>query len=105
MRIAVIGLGHIGLPLAVQYASRGHEVTGVDIDERIVSALNRGESPHADELALVDRVPGFVADGRLRATTWADPTAVREAEAAVVIVPVVRRPSRWARPEIDSDRC
>jgi UDP-N-acetyl-D-glucosamine dehydrogenase len=89
MRIAVIGLGHIGLPLAVQYASRGHEVTGVDIDERIVSALNRGESPHADELALVDRVPGLVADGRLRATTWADPTAVREAEAAVVIVPVV----------------
>ena len=36
MRIAVIGLGHIGLPLAVQYASRGHDVTGVDIDERIV---------------------------------------------------------------------
>ena len=32
----MIGLGHIGLPLAVQYASRGHDVTGVDIDERIV---------------------------------------------------------------------
>ena len=89
MRIAVVGLGHIGLPLAVQYASRGHEVTGVDVDERIVETLNGGASPHADEQALIDRVPGLVAEGRLRATTWADPAGVREAEAIVVIVPVV----------------
>ena len=89
MRIAVVGLGHIGLPLAVQYASRGHEVTGVDIDDRIVAAIGRGESPHADEAALVERVPGLVAEGRLRATTWADPSGVRAAEAVVVIVPVV----------------
>ena len=77
MRIAVVGLGHIGLPLAVQYASRGHEVPGVDIDERIVAAINRGESPHDDEQALVERVPRLVAEGRLRATTWADPSGVR----------------------------
>ena len=83
------GLGHIGLPLAVQYASRGHDVTGVDIDDRIVEALNRGESPHADEQALVDRVPRLVEEGRLHATTWADASGVREAEAIVVIVPVV----------------
>jgi nucleotide sugar dehydrogenase len=89
VRIAVIGLGHIGLPLAVQYASRGHEVTGVDIDERIVDTLNGGASPHADEEALVERVPRLVADGRLRATTWADASGVRDAEAIVVIVPVV----------------
>ncbi len=89
MRIAVVGLGHIGLPLAVQYASRGHDVTGVDIDQRIVDAINRGESPHADEQALIERVPQLAAAGRLRATTWADASAVREAEAIVVIVPVV----------------
>ncbi len=89
MRIAVIGLGHIGLPLAVQYASRGHDVTGVDIDERLVEALNRGESPHADEQALIDRVPRLVAEERLRATTWADPSGVHSADAIVVIVPVV----------------
>jgi UDP-N-acetyl-D-glucosamine dehydrogenase len=89
VRIAVIGLGHIGLPLAVQYASRGHDVTGVDVDTRIVDALNRGESPHADEQALVERVPRLVAEERLRATTWADPSGVRDAEAIVVIVPVV----------------
>ena len=89
MRIAVVGLGHIGLPLAVQYASRGHEVLGVDIDAGLVEALNRGESPHLDEQALVDRVPELVAAGRLRATTWEDPAGFGEAEAVVVIVPVV----------------
>jgi len=89
VKIAVIGLGHIGLPLAVQYASRGHDVLGVDVATSIVDTLNRGESPHRDEQALIDRVPGLVAEGRLRATTWEDAEAVREAEAIVVIVPVV----------------
>ncbi len=88
MRIAVIGLGHIGLPLAVQYAGHGHTVIGADINPRIVEAINSGASPHDDEQALVDRVPRLVADGNLRATTTtAD--AVRESEAVVVIVPVV----------------
>jgi nucleotide sugar dehydrogenase len=88
MRIAVVGLGHIGLPLAVQYAGRGHTVIGADINPRIVEAIGRGESPHDDEAALVERVPKLVASGNLRATTTtAD--AVRASEAVVVIVPVV----------------
>ncbi|MDQ3691616.1 MAG: nucleotide sugar dehydrogenase [Chloroflexota bacterium] len=89
MRIAVVGLGHIGLPLAVQYAARGHEVLGVDVDERLVDTLNRGESPHVDEQTLIDRVPELVADGSLRATTWNDPSGFAQAEAVIVIVPVV----------------
>jgi nucleotide sugar dehydrogenase len=89
MKIAVVGLGHIGLPLAVQYASRGHDVLGVDVAPEVVDAINRGESPHRDESRLVDEVPQLVADGRLRATTWQDASGVREAEAIVVIVPVV----------------
>ena len=88
MRIAVVGLGHIGLPLAVQYASRGHEVIGCDVDARIVEAINRGTSPHDDEPALAERVPRLVADGLLRATTD-DAAGVRGAEVVVVIVPVV----------------
>jgi nucleotide sugar dehydrogenase len=88
MRIAVVGLGHIGLPLAVQYASRGHEVIGCDVDARVVEAINRGESPHDDEAAVSDQVAGLVAAGRLRATTD-DAAGVREAEVVVVIVPVV----------------
>jgi nucleotide sugar dehydrogenase len=89
VRIAVVGLGHIGLPLAVQYASRGHDVVGVDVDERVVETLNRGEAPHRDEPALVERVPQLVAEGRLRATTLADASGIADAEAIVVIVPVV----------------
>jgi nucleotide sugar dehydrogenase len=89
VKVAVVGLGHIGLPLAVQYASRGHDVVGVDVAPAIVEAINRGESPHHDEQALIDRVPELHAAGRLRATTWDDPSGVREAEVVVVIVPVV----------------
>ena len=88
MRIAIVGLGHIGLPLAVQYAHRGHDVTGCDTAAWIVEAINRGESPHLDEQALIDRVPELVRAGRLRATTD-DAEGVRGAEAVVVIVPVV----------------
>jgi UDP-N-acetyl-D-glucosamine dehydrogenase len=88
VRIAVVGLGHIGLPLAVQYASRGHEVLGVDIDRRIVDAINRGESPHADEQALIEGVPRLHAEGRLGATTW-DDADLSGIETVVVIVPVV----------------
>lgn len=88
MKVAVVGLGHIGLPLAVQYASRGHQVTGCDVDARVVDAINRGESPHRDEAALVERVPLLVRDGLLRATTD-DADGVRQAEVVVVIVPVI----------------
>jgi nucleotide sugar dehydrogenase len=89
VRVVVVGLGHIGLPLAVQYATRGHEVLGVDVDARVVETLNRGEAPHPDEQAIIDRVPELVATGSLRATTWQDPAGFGEAEVVVVIVPVV----------------
>ena len=88
MRIAVVGLGHIGLPLAVQYATRGHSVVGADINPRIVDAINRSESPHLDEEALIEGVPRVSAAGNLRATTNTR-EAVQGAEAVVVIVPVV----------------
>ena len=88
MKIAVIGLGHIGLPLAVQYATRGHSVVGADINPHIVDAVNRGESPHLDEEALIEGVPRVWAAGNLRATTNLR-EAVQGAEAVVVIVPVV----------------
>jgi nucleotide sugar dehydrogenase len=88
VRVAVVGLGHIGLPLAVQYASRGHEVLGVDVDRRIVDTLNGGASPHQDEQALIERVPSLVAEGRLRAATW-DDADLSGVEVVVVIVPVV----------------
>ncbi|HET8587970.1 MAG TPA: nucleotide sugar dehydrogenase, partial [Candidatus Limnocylindria bacterium] len=65
-----------------------HQVIGCDTAQWIVDAINRGESPHLDEQALVDRVPQLVKSGNLHATTD-DAEGVRQAEAVVVIVPVV----------------
>ncbi len=84
----MVGLGHIGLPLAVQYAGRGHHVIGCDVATWIVDAINEGRSPHDDEPALVQRVPELVHSGHLRATIN-DAEGVRQADVVVVIVPVV----------------
>jgi UDP-N-acetyl-D-mannosaminuronic acid dehydrogenase len=52
-RVAVVGLGYVGLTLAVSLANRGHQVTGVDINSSIVTSLNRGNS-HVFEPGLID---------------------------------------------------
>ena len=54
MKIAVIGLGKIGLPLAAQYADKGHEVTGVDINEQTVTSINAGLEPFPGEAHLAE---------------------------------------------------
>ncbi len=88
MRICVVALGKIGLPLAVQYASKGHEVVGYDISERVVQLVNDGVAPFPGEAGLDGLLKEVVADGRLTATT--DGTAAaRGAEAVVVVVPLV----------------
>ncbi len=87
MKIAVVALGKIGLPLAVQFASKGHEVVGVDVDERVVSTVNRGEEPFPGEAHLGEKLAELVPAGRLRATTsYAD--AVPGADAVVLVVPL-----------------
>lgn len=43
MKIAIVGLGYVGLPLSLQFARNGVEVIGLDIDPSKVEALNRGE--------------------------------------------------------------
>ena len=44
MKIGIVGLGYVGLPLAVAFADAGHEVTGVDVDRRRIEALAEGHS-------------------------------------------------------------
>lgn len=88
MRICVVALGKIGLPLAVQYASKGHEVVGYDISQRVVELVNDGVAPFPGEAGLDALLKEVVADGRLTATT--DGTAAaRGAEAIVVVVPLI----------------
>lgn len=87
MKIAVVALGKIGLPLAVQYASKGHEVVGVDLNAEIVAQVNRAVEPFPGERHLQDRLRELVPSGALRATTdYAE--AVPEADAVVVVVPL-----------------
>ena len=88
MRICVVALGKIGLPLAVQYASKGHEVVGVDIDPRVVDLVNAGIEPFPGEAGLGPLLKQAVADGRLTATSDGT-TAARGAQAVVVVVPLV----------------
>src|SRR5690606_38082918 len=87
MKVCVVALGKIGLPLAVQFASKGHEVIGADVNKRVVDQVNEGVEPFPGEHRLGELLAESVAAGRLRATT--DTTAaVRESEAVVVVVPL-----------------
>lgn len=86
--VCVVGLGKIGLPLAVQCALRGSlPVKGCDIDPAVVDAVSAGRAPFASEEGLAERLREVVRDGRLGATT-ATSEAVRDARVVVVIVPV-----------------
>lgn len=67
-RIAVVGLGYIGLPTAVALANAGHEVIGVDIDARVVDSVNTGES-HIVEPGLDEQLAEAIGHGRLSAST------------------------------------
>lgn len=87
MKVCVVGLGKIGVPLAVQFASKGHHVAGYDISQRRVGEINAKRNPLPGEPGLDERIPGLVVSGRLRATTDAR-EAVATAEAVVIIVPV-----------------
>ncbi|WP_007023979.1 nucleotide sugar dehydrogenase [Saccharomonospora iraqiensis] len=87
MKIAVIALGKIGLPLAVQYAAKGHEVVGVDVNEQVVKQVNDAVEPFPGEAHLQDRLDELVPSGALRATTdYAD--AIPGADAVVLVVPL-----------------
>jgi UDP-N-acetyl-D-mannosaminuronic acid dehydrogenase len=67
-RISVVGLGYIGLPTAAVFASRGLEVIGVDVNQKAVDTINRGEI-HIVEPDLDIVVKSVVSMGKLRATT------------------------------------
>ena len=87
MRITVVGMGKIGLPLAVQFARKGHSVFGADINAETVELINAGREPFPNEAQLAEYLPIEVSAGRLRATQDTS-AAVRESDAVVVVVPL-----------------
>jgi nucleotide sugar dehydrogenase len=87
MKVAVVGLGKVGLPLAVQYATRGLSVAGYDIDQARVDAINECCPLLPGEEGFPEALFGVVRSGRLRATSSAR-EAVSAADVVVLIVPV-----------------
>ena len=90
MKIAVIGLGYVGLPLSLQFARSGVTVLGLDIDPAKVKSLNAGRSYIRHIPSAVVR--GQVAAGRFSAST--NFARVREVEAVIICVPTPLKKNR-----------
>lgn len=86
-RVAILGLGYVGLPLAVIFAEAGFDVTGIDPTVAKVEAINRGESYIMDVGSF--QVKSLVSEGRLKATT--DYSVLRSHDAVSICVPTPLR--------------
>src|SRR5499427_4063758 len=86
----VVGLGYVGLPLAVELARAGFETIGIDVDERKVDAVNRGASYIPD--VSTEDLASLVSRGRLRATT--DFAAVADLDTINICVPTPLRKTK-----------
>jgi len=84
MRVAVFGLGYVGCVSAAGFASRGHDVVGIDLNAAKVGLVQDGKTP-ALEPGLADLVAKSVADGRLRATSDGA-AAVADADLSLICV-------------------
>jgi UDP-N-acetyl-D-glucosamine dehydrogenase len=81
--IGVVGLGYVGLPLAVEKAKAGYQVIGFDIQEEKVGKVNRGENYIGD--VIPDDLKKLVESGKLSAT--ADYSFIKEVDAVAICVP------------------
>src|ERR1700677_3308366 len=83
MKIAIVGLGYVGLPLSLQFARSDTAVLGLDIDEAKVKALNAGKSfiKHIESSSVAEAV----TTGRFTASS--DFSRVKEVEAVIICVP------------------
>lgn len=87
MNISVVGLGKIGLPLAVQFATKGFSVTGCDVNTRTVSLVNSGEVPFPGEAFLEEQLSAAVREGLLSASSRTT-ESVKNSNVIVVVVPL-----------------
>ena len=87
LRVAVYGLGKMGLPLAAVYAERGAVVTGVDIDQHVIDSINKGVA-HINEPGVEKLVSQNVKNGRLKATSDAV-KASSENDVKIILIPTL----------------
>jgi nucleotide sugar dehydrogenase len=87
MNIAVVGMGKIGLPLAVQYAKKENTVIGIDINPKTIELINQGLEPFPEEAHLKEYLADVVSRGLLKATLdYAE--GIKNADVVVVVVPL-----------------
>jgi UDP-N-acetyl-D-glucosamine dehydrogenase len=89
-RVGVVGLGYVGLPLAVEFGKAGFDVTGVDLSAEKVDQINRGKSYIQDVPEA--EVAGLVHAGRLRAAT--DFAVIGELDTVNIAVPTPLRKTK-----------
>ena len=87
MTVTVVGLGKIGLPIAVQFARKGEMVLGADINKETVEMVNKGIEPFPEEANLQEYLAEVVQSGKLRASTETA-KCVEESTVVVVVVPL-----------------
>ncbi len=87
MNVTVFGLGKIGLPLATLYASKGHLVTGVDLNETTIDLINNSKVPFPNEVGLSQLLVKVNTNGLLKATVDGK-KSVEGAEVIVIAVPL-----------------
>jgi len=89
-RVGVVGLGYVGLPLAVEYAQAGFEVVGIDLSEGKCARVNAGDSYVGDVPSAV--LEPLTSSGKLRATT--DFAAIRDLDTINIAVPTPLRKTK-----------
>lgn len=89
-KIAVIGLGYVGLPLAVEFAKKGFKALGVDLDKNKVNSINSGDSYILDIPS--EEIKPLVRKGLLKATR--DYSKLSEVDAIIICVPTPLRKTK-----------
>jgi UDP-N-acetyl-D-glucosamine dehydrogenase len=88
--VGVVGLGYVGLPLVVEFAHAGFSVTGIDVQQSKVDAINRGES-YIQDIPTAALAP-FVKSGKVKATT--DFSVVKDLDTINICVPTPLRKTK-----------
>ena len=86
--VDLVGIGNMGLPVAVAFAKEGAKVIGVRTDQEIVEQINRGESPLIGEPKIPELLKEMVTAGQFRATIDG-PAAAKESDVIILLVPLL----------------
>jgi len=89
-KVAILGMGYVGLPLAMEFNNKGYDVIGIDVDKNRVDLINKGVSFITDVPS--DMMKGFVAEGKLKATD--DFKELSHADALCICVPTPLRKTK-----------